>query len=105
MSKEDTFNFGLEGFKAYLRNKIKYQRENLKLDDLQTEATFYSDLKTLCEEYYVDLKLNNEQIVKEVNDISNTTRDLVKKRHEALNLKLLEAHQESKTEHQMALSK
>lgn len=79
-NKQDSVSYGLEGFREYIRNKIKYNREDLKFDDIQTEASFYSDLKLLCEEYYADLTLNNEDICKQVNNISNQTRELLLKR-------------------------
>ncbi len=91
MSKEDSVNFGLEGFRAFIRNKIKYQRETLQFNDYQMEASFYTDMKTICEEYYADLSLNEENIVKNINLISNETRDLIKKRHNAVDLKLKES--------------
>ncbi len=88
----DSVNYGMEGFQNYIRNKIKFQRENLKFDDFQTEAAFYSDLKVLCEEYYSDLLLNDEVVIKQINDISNNTRELVKKRHDAVKVKETQQH-------------
>ena len=35
MSKEDYSRYGLEGFRDFVRNKIKFEREMLKLDDFQ----------------------------------------------------------------------
>jgi hypothetical protein len=97
MNKESV-EYSYEGFQSYIRNKIKFQRENLKFDDFQTEATFYSDLKLLCQEYYSDMCLNDEIVIKHVNDIADSTRELVKKRHNALNLKMKESHEEHSTQ-------
>jgi hypothetical protein len=98
----DSVQYGLEGFQNYIRNKIKYQRENLKFDDFQIEAAFYSDLKALCQEYYSDLFLNDELVIKHINDISNNTRDLVKKRQDAVKAK--ETQQPQGNERPKALS-
>lgn len=92
LSKEHGRDFGLEGFRYYLRNQIKYYREEMKFDDLQMESAFYSDLKLLCEEFYSDLNLLPENIYKELNQISDTTRDLIKKRRDAVNIKMKESH-------------
>lgn len=105
MSKEDIFNYGLEGFRSFIRNKIKYQREVLKMNDIQTEASFYSDMKSICEEYYADLNLASESIIRTVNEISNNTRDLVVKRVSALDLKMKESHSTEKTGETKALPK
>jgi hypothetical protein len=91
MSKQDSVDYGLEGFKSFIRNKIKYQREILNFNEIQEEAAFYTDMKTICEEYYADLSLNEEEIIKKINCISNDTQDLIKKRQNALNLKLKES--------------
>lgn len=91
MSKAESVSFGLEGFISFIRDKIKYQREILNFNEVQQESSFYSDLKILCQEYYADLKLNEEEIIKKINIISNETRDLIKKRQDAVNLKLKES--------------
>jgi hypothetical protein len=103
MSKQDSVDYGLEGFRSYIRNKIKYQREKLNFNEIQEEAAFYTDIKTICQEYYADLSLNDEEIIRKINCISNDTRDLIKKRQDALNLKLKESNYPVESEKPKAL--
>ncbi len=79
---DKSFKFGLEGFRLYIRDKISFQRKDIKFDDMQMEAAFYSDLKLLCEEYYKDLNILNQEILKDVNNISNTTQTLIKNKQD-----------------------
>lgn len=91
MSQYSSKEYGLEGFRNFIINQIKFYREELKADDTQVESAFYSDLKVICEEFYSDLKLSSENIQKEINTIADTTRELIKKRHCAVEQKLNEA--------------
>ena len=100
MSKEDYSRYGLEGFRDFVRNKIKFEREVLKSDDYQAEASFYVAMKVLCQEYYNDLNLNDEQIIKDINILSENTRELIKKRHDALQLKMKELETQGTSLHE-----
>jgi hypothetical protein len=79
--RDESVRFGSDYFRQFIRDKIRFLQNQEKLSDLELEASMYSDLKIVLEEYFDFWKLNPGDALKSINDICNCTREVIKEKH------------------------